>query len=514
MNTAQKESLAFYFFLLLNAAPIVSFPFFPTMDGPAHLYNANILNHLWAGDAPLLNSFFKIHASWVPNWTGHILLSVLLQIFPAWAAEKALLLLYAVGLPIAFRQLVLKIAPAAHFGTWFILPFVYNYLFCLGFYNLALSLIAFFAALRYWHSYLVTPGKRSLFAVGIWVFITYLSHPFTFVLLLISLFLQIIGASGYSFRSFLPLMRPYLLVVALPVMLLLQFYLNQSFPGDQGHLGVTLWKQLADIRPLICYHYEKEQELTRWLFGLYLLLTGTVLYQKIRSIASVRPFKLSAFCSPEVVWITMAGLTLFLLFVVPDNASAGMMSDRLMLFFFIFWTLWLALQHFPKWLQNLSLAVVLIVNFGLVFRYMRVTKNQNELVNACRQAAAYIAPNSVVLPLYSHENWLAPHFSNYLGIEKPMVILENYEANTGWFPVRWQGNRPKVAIAGAEMPDCLSFQNNPSAHSTIPLDYVFVLGNAPEDVPCAKEMTILIERYFTLIYHSEANEVRLYYRNF
>jgi hypothetical protein len=515
MNATQKESLCFYICLLPHVAPIVTYPFFPTMDGPAHLYNANILNHLWAGDAPLLHSFFQTHTFWIPNWTGHILLSVFLQIFPPWAAEKALLLLYAAGMPIAFRQLIVRITPSAHFGAWLMLPFVYNYLFCLGFYNLGLSFIAFFAALGCWHNYLMTPNTRRLWVVGIWVIVTYFSHPFTFVLLIFSLFLQVLGASGYSFRSFLYFMRPYLLIAIPPTVLLLQFYMNQSFPGGRQHLDpATLWKHLADVRPLICYHYEKEQELTQWLFGLYILLTGNVLYRNYQLVASARPFKLSNLRLPGAPWISMAGLTLFLLFVVPDNASAGMMSDRLMLLFFIFWTLWLALQHYPKWLRNISLGVVLIVHFALILRYMQVVKRQNELVDHCRQAATYIAPNSVVLSLYYHENWLAPHFSNYLGVEKPMVILENYEADTGWFPVRWRNDRPDIAVPDARNTDCLPFKNKSSAHLTVPVDYVFILGNAPADVPCAEEMAIRTKRHFTLVYHSAANDVRLYRRNF
>ena len=29
------------------------------------------------------------------------------------------------------------------------------------------------------------------------------------------------------------------------------------------------------------------------------------------------------------------------------------------------------------------------------------------------------------------------HVGDYLGAEKPRVVLTNYEANTGWFPVTY-----------------------------------------------------------------------------
>jgi hypothetical protein len=68
-------------------------------------------------------------------------------------------------------------------------------------------------------------------------------------------------------------------------------------------------------------------------------------------------------------------------------------------------------------------------------------------------AKKFIRPYSVVLPLdfapcgknkqgqiISDRNFLFYHASQYMGIEKPMIILDNYEANMGYFPLRWTDN--------------------------------------------------------------------------
>jgi hypothetical protein len=66
-------------------------------------------------------------------------------------------------------------------------------------------------------------------------------------------------------------------------------------------------------------------------------------------------------------------------------------------------------------------------------------------------AANYIKPYSVILPLdffpcgkdahgnvIADRNWLFSHASQYMGTEKPLIILDNYEANTGYFPLVWK----------------------------------------------------------------------------
>ena len=86
--------------------------------------------------------------------------------------------------------------------------------------------------------------------------------------------------------------------------------------------------------------------------------------------------------------------------------------------------------------------------------------------------------NSVVLPVNMSDNWLELHFSNYLGVDKPLVILENYEASVGWFPVKWDTERlPRLQAAGTDQIQGLSWLSNLSAGQTRQIDYIFVYGN-------------------------------------
>jgi hypothetical protein len=66
-------------------------------------------------------------------------------------------------------------------------------------------------------------------------------------------------------------------------------------------------------------------------------------------------------------------------------------------------------------------------------------------------AGQYIQPKAVVLPLdfepgglsangraVTDRNWLFVHAWQYMGADKPMILLDNYEANTGYFPLTWK----------------------------------------------------------------------------
>ena len=68
--------LALIFFLAPALGALAWFPNFVTQDGPAHLYNARILNASLRPDSPF-GGTFEVAWSPLPNWAGHLLTMVL-----------------------------------------------------------------------------------------------------------------------------------------------------------------------------------------------------------------------------------------------------------------------------------------------------------------------------------------------------------------------------------------------------------------------------------------------------
>lgn len=78
--------------LLPAILAVASCPQWTTQDGPAHVYNAHLLNQLAAGDT-WLSSFFEARWTPLPNWAGHLLLMGWLSVLPAVWAERFVSLL-------------------------------------------------------------------------------------------------------------------------------------------------------------------------------------------------------------------------------------------------------------------------------------------------------------------------------------------------------------------------------------------------------------------------------------
>ena len=107
--------------------------------------------------------------------------------------------------------------------------------------------------------------------------------------------------------------------------------------------------------------------------------------------------------------------------------------------------------------------LVLFFHFKLNTFYQDATKNIESIAIDYVDVANHIEKNSVVLPINYSGNWLMAHFSNYLGVEKPIIILENYECLAGYFPLKWNVNTMPDSRFGPITSDsllCLKWQAN------------------------------------------------------
>lgn len=113
----------------------------------------------------------------------------------------------------------------------------------------------------------------------------------------------------------------------------------------------------------------------------------------------------------------------------------------------------------------------------------------------------------MVLPLNYSNHWLTFHFSNYLGVDKPMIILENYESSTGYFPIKWNTNSiPKLQFGNISVENipCIQTMNN-GDNPTKTIDYVFVLGQIEDKIDsCSIEIKRVIKENYSLIYRSNS----------
>lgn len=527
LKSLTAENWFFLAVTLLNLIPALGCSFFPTMDGAAHLYNSTIINELIFKNNTQLAEFFTLNRIPVPNWTGHFILSVFNLFFPAVVAEKVLVLFYLIGLPYAFRYLISTISPKTVLLSYFIFPFTYSFLFLLGFYNFSLALVFLFFALGYWIKIQRKDFTAArVFIVFLLMLVTFFSHVFIFasLLFLLTAYTLFTGVfqnlnEGRSVISGLfTKLKTLLFASIIPVLLFCWYFFSmQSEASSVSFVNAReLVEWLKDIRPIIAYNQDVEEPYTKKIAYAILTLLIIVFYDRINAVKSTtEPSSLKSKVITTVktlfhlhdFWLLASCLFLVLYFKLPDTgANAGYISIRLGLLFFLLLIIWLSAQRIPKWLSVVSIAVVLYCNFSLNNYYNSSIKELNKQALSCNEAGNHIVSNSIVLPLNYSDNWLAGHFSNYMGIDKPMIILENYECGTNYFPVLWnEDSMPNVMmgnVGSAQFP-CLQWKSN-SHGKTVLIDYVFVLGDMESKTDsCTQQAVRSIKEQYTLVFSNE-----------
>ena len=72
-------TLTFILLVVFYILPIWVFKYFPSQDGPCHIYNSFILKH-YNDPEYNFNEFFEIRKSPVPNWASHASMMLLMYI--------------------------------------------------------------------------------------------------------------------------------------------------------------------------------------------------------------------------------------------------------------------------------------------------------------------------------------------------------------------------------------------------------------------------------------------------
>jgi len=520
----KKNSLAkltdrnslFYFLLCFNLLLVFVVKFYSSLDGPAHLYNSGVLLNLLKGNS-FLSDYYTINPLPVPNWTSHFILSFLLVFLPSWLAEKFLVMIYISGMAFSFRFLVKQLNPQNTGASVLIFPFIFSFLFHLGFYNFSLSSILLFLSIGFW----IKTYHRHYWADYLFLFLLITTAFFTNVLILgfIGLTLgfytlyhtfkkssdQPFGFKAACSHGLKKLV--FLLFISIPGLLLsFSFYQNFKLANSvEGYKLSTLLGWILSLRPLISYNYEQDRFFTILFFLVLMLLFVLGFVKKISGNAVSK--------SNLVIFLIPTFIVLLLLLITPDSSGAGMMSFRYCHLFFIFLLIVIVSQFKFNHFSRLLLLIFLFLHVGLQLKnFNGAIKPLNRKAKMIENVDSYIADNSVVLPIEMSSKWLEHHFSNYLGVNKPMVILENYEATVGWFPVMWNKEKlPNILLGNKSSISGVVWPTNENATQVKQIDYIFIYGDLNElNDPKWADLKNTLSTSFNLVHESKNNYATLY----
>ncbi|MCX6278501.1 MAG: hypothetical protein NT004_10425 [Bacteroidetes bacterium] len=496
----RAELLLFTLVTIINLIPYLSTRFFPSMDGASHLANSNIINQLIFHNNELFNQFFRINPEPVPNWTSHLFISLLTLIIPVFLAEKILLIILLAGIPFVFRALMKTISPTNALYCFLIFPFTHSMFFFFGFFNFCVAVLFFIIALNYWlRNYQKPWNPIRLLILTVLIAITYFSHILVFGTLLIIIAMHILTGAilGIICRknSWKDLVNNFVkqtvaIAIAAIVPLTLFVYFFYTRPGIRDIKFIPreeLINYLITIRPLISFNISVESRPTMILFFmlLFFVMVGLAMFflavsRKIKT-ADAAPLRAVTSSLPGFHFWWLLGTMIILLslyFILPDAyGTASYTSLRIAFVFFLIIILWISSFKINWWFGVLAIIAGIFVNSALNRIYNPTIQDLGKLAVSCYKAADHIKPNSLVLPIYCMDNWFTGHFVDYLAVEKPVVMVYNYECESGYFPVIWSLKaKPNYYLGNPSAPDrYINFEiikGNPFRQ----LDYVFILG--------------------------------------
>ncbi len=496
----------FYLLVFLHALPVLLLDHLISVDGPAHLYNANLIIRLLSAGNDSANIFFEFSNSWSPNWTAHILLVLLSKLFGAFAAEKWIWFLYLVLLPMSFKSLIQTISPKSNAAPFYVFPFIYAFPLFLGFYSFCLALPIVFYLLAFVLRDNKIKQKRLylFFLLGL----LYFSHVFAFFAFWIALFVHFFFSilTVYEDKFRVRQKVKILLYLSVPFFLLfIYFAVNAGISGIGGDVSFRekyIW--LRELRVIQSLDYNFQLPFTKALF--YILFFVPILLVSRKS---------SQFFE-RMPWLTLSFVFCILFFVFPNHAvSGGFISIRLFWLCILFYVIWLGSLNTQAYLSWILALIFSGISLLLLQNNFRKLKEQSDLVSELLEANLYISPASILLPINYSEDLMHTNISSYLALKNKVVLLDNYEASQKHFHLEWKKNRSPYESAGTFSTNknpCLTLLNFEKT-ANVKVDYISV-WNKPKALndSCGEDLRKQLDAFFNKTMVSSGGHLVLYKR--
>jgi hypothetical protein len=474
---------------LILLAPLWLFSRFPSQDGPAHVYNARLALLLLRDGSDTLNAFYEWNLHPFPNWFSQASLAALLTVFPPLWAEKLLLTAYVVALPLSFRYALVSIRPGAASLAWLSVPFVLNRYVHEGFYNRAFAIVPFFLALGYYVRRRGELGLKQAGALCLLVLWTYFCTATSFLLLPVALaplgavYALHDAAAGRSRWGAARARLVGLAAFAPALVLFLQFEIQQH-PHRTGTPPGFLEraKYLLGVYDLVIYDMWEA-----WIAAAFAaLLFGALL------VAALGRRKQSGWHTEDALLVA-ALLFTALYFAAPQVSIPGVRSEpthlRLSLHVLLAFLLWIA-QALHDRTARLVLGGALVSGLALIAVRLPYYARLDALV-ADETSLAGSVPRGATFLALSFDNegdggsrrplpgdWIIGplrHAADRLATERDLVSMDNYQADTRHFPLRFRprANAHELLQSRLDSPGCVRIGrfNRLAPH---PIDYVLL----------------------------------------
>jgi hypothetical protein len=170
-----------------------------------------------------------------------------------------------------------------------------------------------------------------------------------------------------------------------------------------------------------------------------------------------------------------SAIILILYFLAPDKLSAGNLTNRFGLYFYLTFIFWLSVKN---WSKNVKLVFIIVLAISTVYTraYHHLVLAQHDKVAQEIESLQHLIPNGAVIDCVQEStNWLHRHFQLYMACNKEIVSLSNPQCN-GQFPIIWDTiNVPRTYI-GQKLTFPFGLMGKVSNKDSINIDFISVLN--------------------------------------
>jgi hypothetical protein len=425
--------------------------YYLTSDGPCHLYNAQLVHDFWAGrNTGFYERFYTLVYRPNPNWMSTIILAALMYAVKGVVAEKIFLSWYVILYVGGFHLLYRKIASGRSLWPLVIFLFIFPHVLTKGFYNFSFSLAFFCWVVWSWLQFLEkkTIGRALLFFL--FSGLIFFSHLLAFAFALVTCAALVVSYSvtlpgtKHQRIGYLANRAGLLALLAAPFVVLMLWFTHKEGGMQLLHFRPHLYRiiELLQGKHLVSFNHSELVLTTISASAIVLLLLFCLV--KFKSFPVVHKYD-------GLLWALAFALVVYLIFPEDILGRSMDMSVRTQLFVLLLMACCIA-YRLPMWQPaNIGAVVVfacfLVLSGSRLYCSVAASGAQMEIMSVSK----ILKPNSVILPIncdpagkdergrpIADWNFSFRHSMQYLALEKPLIFLDNYEANMGYFPVQWK----------------------------------------------------------------------------
>jgi len=479
MNKFNKIYIFIYLvFLIAHVAFVWLLPYFPTQDGPSHIYNLVILKDLLGGGSEW-GSFFSLQLRATPNLGFTLLSYPLLHFFSPLVVEKLFISIYivlmGVSVPLFLRTFNQPILPFAYFAF----PVLFNFTLLKGFYSFTIAIPLLFITFSLCWKYYNLSGIFKFILYNILGFILFYFHIIPFVLFLITLIVTHIARSADSKRIIIAMIK--LFGLTSPIIFKLLLYIvniKSSLPAAFHYLPF-----FQHIQLVIELLFFSTVNFFRWqtipvslVMFLYVLFT----YSSLKKIYKRKIQGENILDSEKFLFLLASALILIYLFAPFRFGGGSLFNER---FPWIIFLVLLPLFHIPTtpfWKRFAPLIIACAVLLNFVSNAVALQQQSDKTKQYLSGLHVAIPKGAYVMTYKPHvkAEWSRPfvdvlmHGASYYGIFKGCVDIGNYETGRHYFPVKFKENIPKFppSVQISYAPETIDWTAYPSIQYLIGWD--------------------------------------------